>query len=117
VFCMMASFNFNRETFPSLADAERHYLEYHVPLARRLPGLRRYVIGRAVDFGPFAADRYRGALLAFDDATALRAAYASEVGRELRVDEKRLIADAVVTFIDAQDIVGGKEAPCSSSSP
>ncbi len=105
MFCMIASFNFNLENFASLEAAERHYVEYHVPLARRLPGLRQYVIGRAVDFGPSVADRHRAALLAFDDADALRAAYRSDVGRELRADEKQLIADAVVVFMEAQQIL------------
>jgi uncharacterized protein (TIGR02118 family) len=105
MFYMIGSFNFNLANFSSLDAAEQHYLEYHVPLARRLPGLRHYVIGKASDFGPFAAERYRAALLAFDDAEALRAAYRSEVGRELRADEKRLLADAVATFMEAEQIV------------
>lgn len=104
MFWMIASFNLNRESFSSLEDAERHYLDHHVPLARRLPGLRQYVIGRAADFGGVTASRHRVALLAFDDAEALRAAYRSEVGRALRVDEKRLISDAIVTFVEAQQI-------------
>jgi uncharacterized protein (TIGR02118 family) len=104
MFCMLARFNFNLENFSSVDDAERHYVTYHVPLARRLPGLRHYLIGRAVDFGPAAADRHRAALLAFDDADALRAAYRSDVGCELRADEKRLIADAVVTFVEAEQV-------------
>jgi uncharacterized protein (TIGR02118 family) len=88
-----------------LGTAERHYLEYHVPLARRLPGLRHYVIGRAVDLGPLAANRYRAALLAFDNTDALREAYRSSVGRALREDEKRLIIDAVVTVVEAQEVI------------
>lgn len=76
-----------------------------MPLARRLPGLRHYVIGRSRDFGQLAADRYRAAMLAFDDAKALQAAYRSEAGRRLREDEKRLITDALVTVIDAHEIV------------
>jgi uncharacterized protein (TIGR02118 family) len=105
MFYMVASFNFNSDNFPTVEEAERHYLEYHVPLARRLPGLRHYVIGRTTDFGPFAADRYRTALLGFDDGDALRAAYRSDVGVELRADENRLIADAVTAFLDGQQIV------------
>lgn len=105
MFCMIASFNFNLNNFSSLEEAERHYLGYHVPLARRLPGLRHYVIGRAVDFGLSVADRYRAVFLSFDNAEALRAAYRSEVGRELRADEKRLVTDAALTFMDAQQIL------------
>jgi uncharacterized protein (TIGR02118 family) len=105
VFYMMASFNFNLGNFSSVEEAERHYLEYHVPLARRLPGLRHYVIGRAEDFGPFAASRYRAVLIGFESAEALRAAYRSDVGQELRTDEKRLIADALTVFFNGRQIV------------
>ncbi|GIX49612.1 MAG: hypothetical protein KatS3mg131_3823 [Candidatus Tectimicrobiota bacterium] len=103
---LIASFNFNLDHFPSLAAAEEHYRTYHVPLARRLPGLRRYLIGQAISLGPLAAPRHRAAILAFDSAEALRAAYRSEVGRALREDEKRLIADAFVTLIEGEEIVG-----------
>lgn len=105
MFCMIASFNLNLDNFSSLEEAERHYLGYHVPLARRLPGLRHYVIGRTADFGPSVADRYRAVFLAFDDAEALRAAYRSAVGRELRADEQRLITDVAVTFMEAQQML------------
>ena len=111
MFCMIASFNFNLANFATLAEAERHYLDYHVPLARRLPGLRQYLIGRAADFGPSAADRHRAALLAFDDADALRAAYRSDVGRELRADERRLITDAAVVFVEAQSVLPTQGGP------
>ena len=106
VLYMIASFNFNLDHFASFAAAEQHYLTYHVPLARQLPGLRRYIIGRAIDLGPLVAPRQRAAILVFDDAEALRAAYRSEVGRALREDEKRLIADPLVTLIEAEEIVG-----------
>jgi hypothetical protein len=45
--------------------AERHYLERHVPLARRLPGLRAYVVGTLAATPGIPADRRRGAILAF----------------------------------------------------
>lgn len=101
----MVSFNFNLTNFSSYEEAERHYLDYHVPLARRMPGLLHYVIGRPVDFGSSAANRQRAGFLAFHDAEALRAAYLSDVGRELRADEKRLITDIIVTFMDGQQIL------------
>lgn len=104
MFCMMASFNFDLTHFATREEAERHYLDYHVPLARRLPGLRQYVIGRPADFAGTAAARDRAAILVFDDREALRAAYRSEVGRELRQDEKRLIADALTTFVEAEEV-------------
>ena len=105
MFCMMSRFNFNLDHFPSLEEAERHYLDYHVPLARRMPGLRHYVIGRPVDFGLASADRHRAVFLAFDNPEALRAAYRSDVGRELREDEKRMATDVVLTFMDGRQVL------------
>jgi hypothetical protein len=40
MFCMIGAFNFDQTRYPAGA-AERHHLEYHVPLARRLPRLRK----------------------------------------------------------------------------
>ena len=105
MFYVSASFNFNMDNFSSLEEAERHYLEYHVPLARRLPGLRQYVIGRPIDFALSVADRYRAVFLAFDDAESLRAAYRSELGREVRADEKHIITDMVLMFMDGKQIL------------
>ena len=101
---MIASFDFNAEAYGSHEAAERYYLEHHVPLARRLPGLRRYVIGRPVAVGPTDARRQRAAILVFDDVAALRQAYRSEVGRALREDEKRLIGPADVTYFTGEDV-------------
>ena len=87
--------------------AERHYLERHVPLARRLPDLRAYVIGTLAETRGIPADRRRGAILAFDSEEAGRAAYRSPVGRELREDERRLIADPRVVLLRGEEIVPG----------
>ena len=105
MFYMVAGFNFNLDNFATLEEAERHYRDYHVPLASRLPGLRHYVTGFPTDFGAATADRHRAALLAYDDAKAARAAYKSEVGRELRADERRLIAEPVVYFMNGEQVV------------
>jgi hypothetical protein len=40
---VFALFNFKSSDF---AAEERNYIEYHVQLARQLPGLRQYIIGR-----------------------------------------------------------------------
>jgi len=101
---MIASFDLNVAAYGSLEAAERYYLEHHVPLARRLPGLRRYVIGPAVAVGPAGAQRQRAAILVFDDAVALREAYHSELGRALREDEKRLIGPADVAYFTGEDV-------------
>lgn len=101
---MMASFDFNVAAYGSHEAAERYYLEQHVPLARRLPGLRRYVVGRPAAVGPAGVGRTRAAILVFDDVAALRRAYRSEVGRALREDEKRLIGAADVVYFTGEDV-------------
>lgn len=101
---MIGSFDFNPERF-TLEEAERHYRDYHVPLARRLPGIRRYVIGRLVQTRTVPAERYRSAILGFDSLEALRAAYASPVGQDLRADEERLIARPQALLLSGEEVL------------
>jgi uncharacterized protein (TIGR02118 family) len=79
------------------ADVEafrRRYFETHAPLAKRLPGLRRY----EVSDGPIAcrgasSDAYMIATLHFDDMAALRSALASEEGQACGTDRQRFAPD------------------------
>jgi uncharacterized protein (TIGR02118 family) len=67
----------------------RHYREIHIPLGRRLPGLRRYAVGRdvaAVRGAPY----YLVAELDWDTMDELRAAFASPEGRATAADAARL---------------------------
>ena len=105
MFYVVASFNLNVENFESLEDAERHYVKQHVPLAKRLPGLRRYLIGHPIDFGIATVVHHRAALLAFDDRQVFTEAYRTEIGRELRVDERRTIGEARIFYMDAEDVL------------
>jgi len=105
-FMMAAHFDL-KLTGGDLAAAEQRYLGHHTFLARRLPGLRHYLIGRFVppvgmrpDLAP-PSDRLRMAMLVFDDIETLRAAYRSPAGEELARDEQETIANARVYRIDA----------------
>ena len=104
MFYMIGTFNFNRTGYTP-EEAERHYLEHHVPLAKRLPGLRKYVIGTLAETPRIRPDRHRGAILAFDTLAAWRTAYWSPVGRELRTDEHALIADAQVVLVQGDEVI------------
>ena len=82
---------------PGDPDAfDRHYREVHVPLAKKLPGLRRYTVSRngaAVRGGePF----YLVAELDWDDMDALRAAFASPEGQATAHDVAELAPDGRV---------------------
>lgn len=98
-FMMVALFNFKP---PEPDKAEQHYTGYHVGLARRLPGLRGYLIGKTVAAGNAKPDRYRMAVLIHDSYEAMVAAYRSPVGQELRKDEEYLIGDPRVCYVDAR---------------
>ena len=68
---------------------DRHYREVHIPLARQLPGLRRYAVGRdvaAVRGVPY----YLVAELEWDTMEGLRSAFASPGGRATAADAARL---------------------------
>ncbi|MGX7875804.1 EthD family reductase [Mesorhizobium sp. ORM6] len=57
---------------------DRHYFEIHVPLAKKLPGLRKYEISDGPIATPVGApDVYRIGTLYFDDLAALEKAFAS----------------------------------------
>jgi len=104
MFYMVATFDL-RLPGATPTDVERHYLERHVPLARRLPGLRAYVVGTLAATPSIPADRRRGAILAFDSEDAWRAAYRSPAGRELRDDERRLIAEPRIVLLRGAEVV------------
>src|SRR5579864_8005089 len=88
-FLMAAEFNLDKAN-PDVA--EKRYREHHTGIARRLPGLRNYMIGKL----GAGEDRHRIALLAFDSQEVFKDAYRSPVGAELIKDEEATIRDARV---------------------
>ena len=72
---------------PSDVEAfERHYRATHVPLARQLPGLRRYTLSRNVSALRGGEPYYLIAELDWDDMGSLRTAFQSEVGQRTGAD-------------------------------
>jgi uncharacterized protein (TIGR02118 family) len=81
---------------------DRHYREVHIPLGRRLPGLRRYTVSRdvaAVRGTPY----YLVAELDWDTLDDLRAAFASPEGRATAEDAARLPAPVRSMIFTADD--------------
>ncbi len=80
---------------------DKHYLEVHVPLAKKLPGLRKYEVSRGAIATP-AGDPavHMVALLQFDSLAAIQAAFATAEGRACAAD-RRLLApeDGDVTML------------------
>lgn len=69
---------------------DRHYREVHIRLGRRLPGLRRYTVGRDVAAVRGGGPYYLVAELEWDTMNELRAAFASSEGRATAADAARL---------------------------
>jgi uncharacterized protein (TIGR02118 family) len=60
---------------------DRHYRDVHIPLAKQLPGLRRYTVSRGVTVLTGEDPSYLIAELDFDDEDALKEALGSPAGR------------------------------------
>lgn len=101
-FLFAAEFDLKLRPGEDLAAAERRYLSYHTEIARRLPGLRYYAVGRLVNRSAPEAkpDRLRAAMLVFDSVDAWRAAYRSPVGEELVKDEQASIGNPRIHRLD-----------------
>jgi uncharacterized protein (TIGR02118 family) len=67
----------------------QHYFEVHLPLAKKLPGLKKYEVsqGPVVDLGG-ARDTYLVGTLEFESLAAIRTAFASEVGQACAKDRE-----------------------------
>ena len=73
---------------------DRHYFAIHVPLAKKIPGLRKY----EVSDGPIAtpvgtANVHRIATLHFDDLAAIKTAFASAEGQAAGADRRLFSPD------------------------
>jgi uncharacterized protein (TIGR02118 family) len=69
---------------------DRHYREVHIPLGRRLPGLRRYTVSRDLAAVRGGTPYYLVAELEWDTMDELHAAFASPEGRTTAADAARL---------------------------
>ena len=68
------------------AEFDRYYREVHIPLAQKLPGLRRYTISRDVAVIRGTEAYYLIAELDFDDRAALENAFQSPQGQAAAQD-------------------------------
>jgi len=76
------------KTPTDVAAFESYYIKTHVPIAKTIPGLRRYEISRGpigTPAGP-AATLHLVAILHFDDMAAIGQAFASPEGQVTAAD-------------------------------
>ncbi len=69
---------------------DHHYHEIHLPLAKRLPGLRGYMTSRSTSRVRGEESYYLIAELQWDDMSALQADFGSPLGQELSRDVDQL---------------------------
>ena len=86
---------------PDSAAFDRHYAEEHLPLVRKMPGLRRFEGWRITGAPGGEAPYYLIGEMYFDDLDALRAALRSPEGRAAGEDLQRF-ASGLVTMLYAQ---------------
>ena len=82
---------------PEDAEAfDRHYREVHIPLAKKLPGLRRYTISRNARPTRGADPYYLVAELDWDDMNALERDFRSPEGQATAEDVANLAPEGKV---------------------
>jgi uncharacterized protein (TIGR02118 family) len=91
-----------------VAAFDKHYFETHVPLAKKLPGLRKYEVSQGPIATPAAAaDFHLAVTLHFDDMTAIQNAFTSEEGRAAAADRRRFAPDdnqLIMLLFDSREI-------------
>jgi len=95
---------YKRPKDPKAFDA--YYFSTHVPIAKKIPGLRRYDVSRgsiATPTGP--SDMHLVATLHFDNMAAIQAAFASPEGKATAADVDKFATGGVdMLFFDDADV-------------
>lgn len=75
------------------AAFDKHYFEVHIPLAKKLPGIRKYEVSRGPVTALAGGETYMVGILTFDSVAAIKAAFASEVGAACAADRRNFAPD------------------------
>lgn len=88
------------------AAFDKHYFERHVPIAKKIPGLRRYEVNQGAVASPMGNSGYHlVAILHFDDMTAIQNAFASAEGQAAVADVQGFATGGVDIFMfDSKDV-------------
>jgi uncharacterized protein (TIGR02118 family) len=92
---------------PKDAEAfDKYYFTRHVPIAKKIPGLRRYDVSQgaiATPAGP--SELHLVATLHFDNMAAIQAAFASPEGKAAAADVATFATGGVdMLFFDGTDV-------------
>jgi uncharacterized protein (TIGR02118 family) len=91
------------KTPKNAAEFDRRYFESHVPLAKKIPGLRNYEVSQGPVMTPFGpSEIHLIATLRFDDMAALQAGMGSAEGRAAGADAQELTSLDLLIFDDKE---------------
>jgi len=82
------------------AAFDRHYFDRHVPIAKKIPGLRKYEVNNgpvATPAGPSGI--HLVAILHFDDMAAIQNAFASAEGQAAAADVQTFATGGVDMYL------------------
>ena len=82
------------------AAFDRHYRDVHIPLAKKLPGLRRYTISRNQSAVRGGEPYYLVAELDWDDMAAAQRAFQSPEGQAAAQDVPTFAGGGVHSMLD-----------------
>jgi uncharacterized protein (TIGR02118 family) len=75
------------KTPKDIAAFDKHYTEKHIPIAKKIPGVRKYEISQGQVASPNGASGvHLVAMLQFDNTAAIQKAFASPEGRAAAAD-------------------------------
>jgi len=81
-----------------------YWLHIHVPLAKKMPGVRKYV-ANLVRKPPERESQYQGVVeLWFDNIQSMKTAFASAGGRLTGEDTQKFVSDMTVLYIDEHEM-------------
>jgi uncharacterized protein (TIGR02118 family) len=84
---------------------DRHYFETHVPLAKKIPGLRKYEVSHGPVVTPAGPSGiHLVATLNFDDMEAIQKAFASAEGQAAGADVQQNLGSADMLVFDSHEI-------------
>jgi uncharacterized protein (TIGR02118 family) len=83
----MATLAVMYKTPKDVAAFDKHYVEKHIPLVRKIPGLRKYEVSQGPVATPAGPSGYHlVALLQYDNVAAIQAAFGSPEGQAAVAD-------------------------------
>lgn len=88
------------------AAFDKHYFERHVPIAKRIPGVRHYEVSQGAVATPMGGSDYHlVAILQFDNMAAIQNAFASAEGQAAVADVQTFATGGVdICMFDSREV-------------